>query len=173
MSGLTIFSDTAPQQPLWQSRDAQEIQRQLAQIGVRFERWQADRELGDNPQPEVVIAAYQHEIDRLVAEKGYQSWDVISMRPDHEQRQTLREKFLSEHTHGEDEVRFSSKAQGCFACIWTARSSRSCAKERSDLGAGQHPALVRYGIGPAFHRDPGVRQPGRLGGAFHRRQDRR
>lgn len=46
MSGLTIFSDTAPQQPLWQSRDAQEIQRQLAQIGVRFERWQADRELG-------------------------------------------------------------------------------------------------------------------------------
>ena len=80
MSGLTIFSDTAPQQPLWQSRDAQEIQRQLAQIGVRFERWQADRELGDNPQPEVVIAAYQHEIDRLVAEKGYQSWDVISMR---------------------------------------------------------------------------------------------
>ena len=114
MSGLTIFSDTAPQQPLWQSRDAQEIQRQLAQIGVRFERWQADRELGDNPQPEVVIAAYQHEIDRLVAEKGYQSWDVISMRPDHEQRQTLREKFLSEHTHGEDEVRFSSKAQGCL-----------------------------------------------------------
>lgn len=52
MSGLTIFSDKAPQQPLWQSRDAQEIQRQLAQIGVRFERWQADRELGDNPQPE-------------------------------------------------------------------------------------------------------------------------
>ncbi|MGO3567371.1 MAG: hypothetical protein ACTIOQ_06025 [Serratia grimesii] len=43
MSGLTIFSDKEPQQPLWQSNDAQAIQQQLAQIGVRFERWQADR----------------------------------------------------------------------------------------------------------------------------------
>lgn len=128
MSGLTIFSDTAPQQPLWQSRDAQEIQRQLAQIGVRFERWQADRELGDNPQPEAVIAAYQHEIDRLVAEKGYQSWDVISMRPDHEQRQALRENSCPNTRTVRMKCAFSLKGRGCFACIWTARSSRSCAK---------------------------------------------
>lgn len=74
---------------MWQSCDAEEIQQQLTAIGVRFERWQADRELGENPQPEAVIAAYQHEIDRLVAEKGYQSWDVISMRPDNAQREVL------------------------------------------------------------------------------------
>ncbi|MBI3310954.1 MAG: acireductone dioxygenase, partial [Serratia liquefaciens] len=112
MSGLTIFSDKEPQQPLWQSRDAEAIQQQLAQIGVRFERWQADRDLGDNPEPAAVIAAYQHEIDRLVAEKGYQSWDVISMRPDNAQREVLRDKFLSEHTHGEDEVRFFVEGAG-------------------------------------------------------------
>ncbi|MBE8323038.1 acireductone dioxygenase, partial [Leptospira borgpetersenii serovar Ballum] len=29
MSGLTIFSDEQPEQPLWQSRDAEEIQQQL------------------------------------------------------------------------------------------------------------------------------------------------
>ncbi|MCP6629592.1 acireductone dioxygenase, partial [Klebsiella pneumoniae] len=82
------------------------IQDQLSAKGVRFERWQADRDLGANPSPETVIAAYQHAIDKLVAEKGYQSWDVISLRADNPQKEALREKFLNEHTHGEDEVRF-------------------------------------------------------------------
>ncbi|WP_145562969.1 1,2-dihydroxy-3-keto-5-methylthiopentene dioxygenase [Yersinia aldovae] len=132
MSGLTIFSDKQPEQPLWQSRDAEEIQQQLTAIGVRFERWQADRELGENPQPDAVIAAYQHEIDRLVAEKGYQSWDVISMRPDNAQREVLREKFLSEHTHGEDEVRFFVEGTGLF-CLHLNDKIYQILCEKNDL----------------------------------------
>ncbi|WP_145521258.1 1,2-dihydroxy-3-keto-5-methylthiopentene dioxygenase [Yersinia aldovae] len=132
MSGLTIFSDEQPEQPLWQSRDAEEIQQQLTAIGVRFERWQADRELGENPQPDAVIAAYQHEIDRLVAEKGYQSWDVISMRPDNAQREVLREKFLSEHTHGEDEVRFFVEGAGLF-CLHLNNKIYQILCEKNDL----------------------------------------
>ncbi|MFV8757044.1 1,2-dihydroxy-3-keto-5-methylthiopentene dioxygenase, partial [Yersinia enterocolitica] len=132
MSGLTIFSDEQPEQPLWQSRDAKEIQQQLTAIGVRFERWQADRELGENPQPDAVIAAYQHEINRLVAEKGYQSWDVISMRPDNEQREVLREKFLSEHTHGEDEVRFFVEGTGLF-CLHLNDKIYQILCEKNDL----------------------------------------
>ncbi|MBD3699319.1 acireductone dioxygenase [Klebsiella pneumoniae] len=106
MSALTLFSVTDPQTPVWHSTDAKAIQDQLNAKGVRFERWQADRDLGANPSPETVIAAYQHAIDKLVAEKGYQSWDVISLRADNPQKEALREKFLNEHTHGEDEVRF-------------------------------------------------------------------
>ncbi|CNL39438.1 dioxygenase [Yersinia aldovae] len=132
MSGLTIFSDEQPEQPLWQSRDAEEIQQQLTAIGVRFERWQADRELGENPQPDAVIAAYQHEINRLVAEKGYQSWDVISMRPDNAQREVLREKFLSEHTHGEDEVRFFVEGTGLF-CLHLNDKIYQILCEKNDL----------------------------------------
>src|SRR5471030_2568763 len=90
MSALTIFSDQDPSAPVWESRDGDAIATELNKIDVRFERWQADRDLGENPQPQDVIAAYQHEIDKLVAEKGYQSWDVISMRPDNEQREVLR-----------------------------------------------------------------------------------
>ena len=132
MSGLTIFSDTEPQQPLWQSRDGEQIRRQLEQVGVRFERWQADRELGDDPQPEAVIAAYQHAIDRLVAEEGYQSWDVIAMRPDHPQREALRQKFLSEHTHGEDEVRFFVEGAGLF-CLHLNQRVYQILCEKNDL----------------------------------------
>ncbi|TCV98878.1 1,2-dihydroxy-3-keto-5-methylthiopentene dioxygenase [Biostraticola tofi] len=132
MSALTIFSDKDPSAPLWQSRDAAAIGEQLTAIGVRFERWEADRDLGVNPAPEVVIAAYQHAIDKLVAEKGYQSWDVISMRADHPDRETLRTKFLSEHTHGEDEVRFFVEGAGLF-CLHLAGKIYQILCEKNDL----------------------------------------
>ena len=57
---------------------------------------------------------YAPEIDRLKAEAGYQSVDVIALAPDHPERATLRGKFLSEHTHGEDEVRFFVDGEGLF-----------------------------------------------------------
>lgn len=132
MSELTILSDQAPQQVLWHSGDAQAIQQQLAQIGVRFERWQADRDLGDDPSAEAVLEAYQHEIKRLVAQKGYQSWDVISMRPDHAQREALREKFLAEHTHSEDEVRFFVAGLGLF-CLHVEGKVFQIRCEQNDL----------------------------------------
>jgi len=132
MSALTIFSVKDPQNPLWHSTNAEEIQQQLNAKGVRFERWQADRDLGENPQPQDVIAAYQHEIDKLVEEKGYQSWDVISMRPDNEQREVLRTKFLSEHTHGEDEVRFFVEGAGLF-CLHLNGKIFQILCEKNDL----------------------------------------
>lgn len=114
MSALTIFTDSEATTPVWHSTDASKIADKLKAKEVRFERWEADRELGENPDADTVIKAYQHAIDRLVAEKGYQSWDVISMRADNPQKEVLRSKFLSEHTHGEDEVRFFVEGAGLF-----------------------------------------------------------
>jgi 1,2-dihydroxy-3-keto-5-methylthiopentene dioxygenase len=76
-----------------------------------------------------VIEAYQHAIDKLVAEKGYQSWDVISLRADNPQKDALRAKFLNEHTHGEDEVRFFVEGAGCSACTLAMRCIRCCARK--------------------------------------------
>ncbi|MBT9431494.1 acireductone dioxygenase [Candidatus Sodalis endolongispinus] len=132
MSALTIYSDTDATAPRWQSHEGDAIQRELNAIGVRFERWQADSELGANPDAETVIAAYQHAIDRLVAEKGYQSWDVISMRPDNPQREALRAKFLAEHTHGEDEVRFFVEGAGLF-CLHIQGKIYQILCEKNDL----------------------------------------
>ncbi|VEB06436.1 1,2-dihydroxy-3-keto-5-methylthiopentene dioxygenase [Klebsiella pneumoniae] len=143
MSALTLFSVTDPQTPVWHSTDAKAIQDQLNAKGVRFERWQADRDLGANPSPETVIAAYQHAIDKLVAEKGYQSWDVISLRADNPQKEALREKFLNEHTHGEDEVRFFVEGAGLFLpAHWRRGVPGAVRKERSDFGSRPHSALV-------------------------------
>lgn len=132
MSALTIFTDSEAKTPIWQSTDEEAIRQKLSGKNVRFERWQADRDLGVDPQPETVINAYQHAIDRLVAEKGYQSWDVISMRADNPQKETLREKFLSEHTHGEDEVRFFVEGAGLF-CLHLDGHIYQILCEKNDL----------------------------------------
>jgi 1,2-dihydroxy-3-keto-5-methylthiopentene dioxygenase len=61
-----------------------------------------------------VINAYRADIDRLMAEGGYQTVDVVSLNPDHPDRAALRQKFLNEHTHSEDEVRFFVGGSGLF-----------------------------------------------------------
>lgn len=132
MSALTIFTETEAKTPVWHSTDAAEIAEKLNAKAVRFERWRADRDLGANPDAGTVIKAYQHAIDRLVAEKGYQSWDVISMRADNPQKEVLRTKFLSEHTHGEDEVRFFVEGAGLF-CLHLDGHIYQILCEKNDL----------------------------------------
>jgi len=44
----------------------------------------------------------------------YPTVDAIRLTPDHPDRQALREKFLAEHTHSEDEVRFFVEGRGLF-----------------------------------------------------------
>jgi len=132
MSTLTIFSDKEASQPVWQSTDAEAIRERLNAKGVRFDRWAADRDLGHDPDAETVIHAYQYAIDRLVAEKGYQSWDVMSMRADNPNKQALREKFLNEHTHSEDEVRFFVEGAGLF-CLHLDDEVYQILCEKNDL----------------------------------------
>ena len=126
MSALTIYSDKDASKHQWHSTNAAEIAQQLNAKGVRFERWAADRDLGRDPAPETVINA------KLVTEKGYQSWDVISLRADNPQKEALRAKFLSEHTHGEDEVRFFVEGAGLF-CLHIGDEVYQVLCEKNDL----------------------------------------
>ena len=116
MSRLTVLADDNPQQVLLHSERFEEIAAELARIGVRFERWRAQG-AGARPgdPPEAVIAAYRADIDRLIAAEGYQSVDVVSLDANHPQKAALRQTFLAEHTHGEDEVRCFVAGQGLFS----------------------------------------------------------
>jgi len=114
MSRLRIYRDDDGREPLDTLVDHAEIARALAAAGVRFERWEAAHPIEPGASQEEVIAAYRSDIDRLMREEGYQSVDVVSLRPDHPQREAMRQKFLSEHTHSEDEVRFFVAGAGQF-----------------------------------------------------------
>lgn len=115
MSELKVFSDDSPAEPIFFSRDHADIAERLAQAGIRFERWEASRPIGPDDTPEEIMAAYAEPIDRLKNAEGYVSVDVVSMWPDHPDREAARKKFLEEHTHAEDEVRFFVKGKGLFS----------------------------------------------------------
>lgn len=114
MSQLTVYPDTRPDQPELQTDDFATIQQLLETAGIRFQRWRTDRELPADADSDSILAAYRAEIDKLVSEEGYRSYDVVSMNPDHPQKDELRKKFLAEHRHSEDEVRFFVRGQGLF-----------------------------------------------------------
>jgi 1,2-dihydroxy-3-keto-5-methylthiopentene dioxygenase len=106
MSHLQIFAESG--ELLSETGDGEAIADALEAVGVRFERWPTRDAGGD------VLAAYAPEIERLKAEGGYQSVDTISLAPDHPDRAAMRTKFLSEHIHAEDEVRFFVAGEGLF-----------------------------------------------------------
>lgn len=114
MSRLRIYDETRPSAPVSNHDAPEEIARELGRVGVRFEQWEASAPIAPGASQDEVIAAYRADIDRLMREEGYQSVDVISLAPDHPDRAALRRKFLSEHTHSEDEVRFFVAGSGQF-----------------------------------------------------------
>lgn len=114
MSRLRIFADDAPETPEFDSRDGDAIAQALEKIGVTFERWQASQPVAAGATQDEVLAAYRADIERITAERGFTSVDVISIAPDNPKREELRAKFLDEHFHKEDEVRFFVAGSGLF-----------------------------------------------------------
>lgn len=114
MSFLHVYHESDAAQPLLTTRDGERIASELAGHGVRFERWATKADLAPDSDQEVVLAAYAEEVDRLKREGGFATADVIGLTPDHPDREALREKFLHEHRHAEDEVRFFVRGEGIF-----------------------------------------------------------
>ncbi|WP_417532257.1 1,2-dihydroxy-3-keto-5-methylthiopentene dioxygenase [Marinobacter lipolyticus] len=113
MTTLSIFNQNQPEQPQTVTEDAGEIQRLLADKGIRFEQWPT-RDLPEDATQETILDAYEAEVAALKRECGFQTADVISLNPDNPQKDALRQKFLDEHVHSEDEVRFFVRGQGLF-----------------------------------------------------------
>lgn len=114
MSRLRIFSDNDPGAALLATSDHAAMARELATIGVGFEQWQANAAVAPGDSPDRIMDAYREDIDRLVAERGFKSVDVVSIAPDSPNHGEMRRKFLDEHFHKEDEVRFFVAGSGLF-----------------------------------------------------------
>lgn len=115
MTILAVYREDYAIQPLKLLSHAEDITSTLSEAGIGYERWQAETRVTPGAPAEEVIAAYQTQIERLKNERGYITVDVISMDRKHPQKDELRDKFLMEHTHGEDEVRFFVAGRGLFS----------------------------------------------------------
>ena len=112
MTILTRFSTDGTRLAITEDRES--ITTYLHDRGIRFEGWGRDVKIGNNSGPESVLEAYAAEVENLKQDSGFQLADVIQLHPDHEMREELRGKFLDEHVHSDDEIRFFVDGCGLF-----------------------------------------------------------
>jgi 1,2-dihydroxy-3-keto-5-methylthiopentene dioxygenase len=113
MSALRIY-DEAGQPAGSATDDFNTIAAQLAEHGIQFERWQATEKLAEDAKQDDVLKAYQGSIDELNDKYHFNSVDVVALRPDNAQKAEFRQKFFSEHTHADFELRFFVDGSGLF-----------------------------------------------------------
>jgi 1,2-dihydroxy-3-keto-5-methylthiopentene dioxygenase len=114
-SELKIFNADQSAIPIGYWTDHSDIAEQLGQKDVRFERWQVEQDVTAGNSQDAIIQAYRKHIDRLIKIEGYETVDVVSLASNHPDKAVMRKKFLDEHTHSEDEVRFFVAGQGLFS----------------------------------------------------------
>lgn len=86
----------------------------LNERGVFFDQWEAGAVFADTATADEILAAYEKDLKPFMESGGYQTADVITINRLTENYDAIRAKFLSEHTHSEDEIRFFVDGQGLF-----------------------------------------------------------
>lgn len=95
-------------------RDPKEIREFFNSRGVFFDQWTCDVVFDDKASQEEILAAYSKDLKPFMEQGGYLTADVISINKLTENYNAIRAKFLAEHTHSEDEIRFFVDGQGIF-----------------------------------------------------------
>lgn len=94
--------------------DPDEVWEYLSRHGIVYAQWTADQAFSREADQETVLKAYAPALQPYMAAHGYRTADVVSIHENTPGLDEIRAKFLKEHTHTEDEVRFFVEGQGYF-----------------------------------------------------------
>ena len=94
--------------------DFNTIKNLLKTHNVDYTRWKASAVLSNDADQETILKAYAHELKPFMNENGYATADVINVHPQTPNLKEIREKFMKEHTHSENEIRFFVDGKGKF-----------------------------------------------------------
>ena len=157
-------------------REPDAIRETLKAHGVWFDQWEASCDFAPDASQEEVLAGYDHALKPFMQQGGYQTADVIVVHPETPGLPEIRAKFLREHTHSEDEIRFFVEGQGYFWFNFGEGAPVMCVKCEAgdllsvpagvkhwfDLGPVAHVKAIRIFIDPAgwvpYYTDSGVEQ---------------
>lgn len=94
--------------------NVEEIRTFLTKNGIYFDQWKCDVQFDETATQQDILNAYENELNPFMEKGGYISADVISINKLTENYNEIRAKFLAEHTHSEDEIRFFVDGEGLF-----------------------------------------------------------
>ncbi len=134
---LVVFADDDPGLVHLDTTDPEAIARVLGIKGIRYARHAPPAEAA-SLDDDALLALMEDTLAGWREEAGFASQDIVSLRPDHPQREALRAKFLDEHIHAEDEVRWFVDGRGWFFLhlgteVWRVQCE---AGDRIDVPAG-------------------------------------
>jgi 1,2-dihydroxy-3-keto-5-methylthiopentene dioxygenase len=81
MTLLTTWPESGPETEVRRTSDPAEIAAALAPIGVRYEQWPIREDVPADADSDTVFAAYGPEIEKLNAEEGFTTVDVLGLHP--------------------------------------------------------------------------------------------
>ena len=120
MTRLIITPDTNAADVVLDTTKPAEIADALDAVGVRYEQL-ATQDLTNARTDDDILRAYADDVARVSNDGGYVTVDVARLRRSTEtddewtaKTTGAREKFLAEHTHADDEVRFFVEGRGAF-----------------------------------------------------------
>jgi 1,2-dihydroxy-3-keto-5-methylthiopentene dioxygenase len=95
-------------------REPAEIADALAPVGIWYRRFDGSDQLSADASDQDILDAYREPIEKLMAEEGYVTADVINVKPETPGLPAMLDRFNKEHYHDEDEVRFIVHGRGLF-----------------------------------------------------------
>lgn len=94
--------------------DLNQINSTLEKYNVFVTKWDASKTLTNESTQDEILEAYSHELKPFMEKNGFVTADVINVNPETPNIMAIREKFMKEHTHSEDEIRFFVDGEGKF-----------------------------------------------------------
>jgi len=115
---LTSWLDTDGSTIVFQSSDKDAVTHELSKINVRYE-YREPLEIPVGSTAEEIMGIYSCIIAEFGENENYTTVDVAQLHPAdsdewRELAATARAKFLNEHTHDDDEVRYFAQGSGIF-----------------------------------------------------------
>ncbi|MBH0775687.1 1,2-dihydroxy-3-keto-5-methylthiopentene dioxygenase [Nocardia bovistercoris] len=119
MTLLQVMAAAGPGDIRVRTTDEAAITAELAEHGIAFDRWPVV-ERAESVDSDELLARYADEVAALNESGRYEHIDIARIHPNDadpawaEVAAGARAKFLDEHRHAEDEVRFFAAGRGCF-----------------------------------------------------------
>jgi 1,2-dihydroxy-3-keto-5-methylthiopentene dioxygenase len=120
MTLLQVMADTDADEVRLRTDDARLIDDELATRGIVFDRRPLASDVDASGPAERILADYADQVAAINSDNRYRHVDVAALRSDHGDPDwraaaaAARSKFLAEHRHAEDEVRFFVAGRACF-----------------------------------------------------------
>lgn len=121
--------------------DLKSIQDELAPLGVTLSRWPTpkkegvellDKEALSDEEKAKALEGLDSYFEKLKEEEGYVSRDMIAVSSATPNLDALLEKFVSPHTHDDDEVRYIVDGEGIFGFVRPDGSQVELKVEKED-----------------------------------------